>query len=147
MPDNIIGDVIEQIKDTTSAVVSQANPLKILETGVQQVTGQQGQGPAVDEKGQAKQFQKQMKQLKINDDQNKQAQMAQIRQNLAQMMQAPPKPKDELPKSISGQAGFSLEKIEKQQKEMEKQKKGPSPLDAFKNRNAGANEGLRGAVG
>lgn len=146
MPDNVLGDVFEELKDTASNAASQANPLKILETGVQQVTGQ-NQGQGIDEANQMKQFKKQIKSMKVSDQSNSQAQMAQIRQNLAQLMQPPPPPKDELPKYVSGQAGFSVEKIKKQQEEIEKQKKGPSLLDRFRNRNAGANEGHRGAAG
>ena len=146
MPNNVLGDVFEELKDTAGSAVSQVNPLKILETGISQVTGQNlGQG--TDESQQSKQIQKQLKSMKVNDDQNKQAQMSAIRQNLRTLMQPPPKPQDELPKFISGKAGFSLEKIQKQNEEMEKQKKGPSLLDRFKNRNAGAHEGHRGAVG
>lgn len=149
MPDNVIGDVFEGLKQTAGKTLSQAvkAPLDILETGVNQVSGRQA-GPSADEKNQQKQAQNSLNQYKISDAQNSQAQIAQIRQNLATMMQVPQSPKEELPKYISGKVGFDKEKLANQEEEAKKAKKKlPDLSELLKRKGEGSNERFRGVSG
>lgn len=149
MPNNVFTDVFEGIKDTASTAASQISPLKILETGVKQVTGTQGQG-GVDETTNQKQYQSQLSQMKAQDDVSAKIQMQQIRQNLQTMMQAPKKPTQELPKNISGAVGApkTVEEFEVQQEKIKKEKKKlPDITQLFKLRGRGSGERHRGAAG
>lgn len=148
MPDNVLGDVFEELKDTASNAASQANPLKIVETGVQQVTGQQNM-MGVDEKAQ-KQMKRQIKQMQVIDEKNVEPEKEAIRQNLAQMMQPKPKPQNELPKNVSGAVGApkTMEDWEEQQKKIAKErKKLPDLSERLKLKNQGSNEAFRGMSG
>ncbi len=70
MPDNVLGDVLEELKDTVGSAAQQANPLDLVEAGVQQITGQQNMG-RVDEKTHQKQMTSQIKQMKTIDEKNR----------------------------------------------------------------------------
>lgn len=149
MPDNVIGDVFEGISQTIKQTASQVvkTPFDILETGVKQVSGQTANGQMPDmEKWQDKRHQKMISQMKQSDDQSKKSQIAEIRQNLAAMMQAPRAAKEELPKYVSGKPGFSLEKINKQEEDKKKNKL-PDLLSMLKLRNQGSGERHRGVSG
>lgn len=148
MPDNVLGDVFEGLKDTAASAASQASPLKIVETGVQQVTGQQNMG-GVDEKAQ-KQVSRQIKQMKAIDDKNKKPELEAIRQNLIAMMQPKQKPSSDLPKNVSGVTGgpATFEDLEKQQEKIKKErKKLPDLSERLKLKNQGSNESFRGVSG
>lgn len=149
MPDNVLGDVFEELKDTAASAASQANPLKIVETGMQQVTGQQNMG-GVDEKAQQKQMTKQIKQMKVIDDKNRKPELDAIRQNLIAMMQPKPKPQSELPKNVSGVAGApkTIEDWEEQEKKIKKErKKLPEIPIGAKSHQGSAEGGVRGVSG
>ncbi len=144
---NIVGDVLEELKDTAGKAASQVNPWDFVEAGAAQMTGKQGQ--KTDQTAQ-KQWQKQMQQMKVQDDQNKNSQLAQIRQNLAQMMQPKAKPQTELPKNISGAVGApkTLAELEKRQDLFAKQKKKLPELPiSAKGHQGSAEGGIRGVSG
>lgn len=151
MPDNILSDIGSELGTTVKQTVKQAvkTPLKILETGISQVSGQsQNTGSGIDEKGQGQNVSQVIKQMKTTDDANSQIQMNQIRQNLQSMMQAPAQPQQEVPKYISGKPGFSLEKIQEQNEEFEKEKKKlPDLSELLKKKGQGTAERFKGASG
>ncbi|MBI3385094.1 hypothetical protein HY030_02800 [Candidatus Gottesmanbacteria bacterium] len=148
MPDNVIGDVFEGLSQTVGKTVQQAvkTPFDILETGAKQVAGQAQNGQMPDEKWQAQRQQKMISQMRQNDDQNKKPQLAEIRQNLAAMMQTPKTSEQELPKYVSGKPGFSMDKI-KNQEEDKKKNKLPDLLEMLKLKNRGSGERHRGVSG
>lgn len=148
MPDNVLGDVFEELKDTAKTAGQQVSPLKVVETGIKQVTGQQNMD-GVNEKAQ-KQMKRQIKQMQAIDEKNVEPEKEAIRQNLAQMMQPKPKPQTELPKNISGAVGApkTMEDWEEQQKKIAKErKKLPDLSERLKLKNQGSSEAFRGMSG
>jgi len=149
MPDNVLGDVFEELKDTAASAASQANPLKIVETGIQQVTGQQNTG-GVNEKAQQKQMTSQIKQMKTIDEKNRKPEMDAIRQNLIAMMQPKQKSQSDLPKNVSGSTlgPKNIEEWEKQQKKIKKERNKLPELSVSAQSHVGSSEGgVRGASG
>ncbi len=149
MPDNVLGDVFEELKDTVGSAAQQANPLDLVEAGVQQITGQQSMG-GVDEKTHQKQMTSQIKQMKTIDEKNRKPEMDAIRQNLIAMMQPKAKSQSELPKSVSGVAGApkTIEDWEEQQKKIKKERnKLPDLSPSAQSRMGSSEGGVRGVSG
>jgi hypothetical protein len=150
MSNNIIGDIGSELVTTVKQTVKQVakTPLKILETGVSQVSGQKSNTKmGIDENNQGQSMQSTIKQMKINDDINSQAQMNQIRQNLQAMMQSP-KAQEEIPKYIAGKPGFSMDKVIQQEEEEKKAKnKLPDLSQLLKTKGQGTAERFKGVSG
>ncbi len=149
MPDNVLGDVFEELKDTVGSAAQQANPLDLVEAGVQQITGQQNTG-GVDEKTHQNQMTSQIKQMKTIDEKNRKPELEAIRQNLIAMMQPKAKSQSDLPKNVSGSTlgPKNIEEGEKQQEKIKKERnKLPELSPSAQSRKGSSEGGVRGMSG
>lgn len=143
---SLFGEIIETGKTAAKHIVKSAAklPIDVGSTAVEQISGKSGgsnqQDPA---------FQQQINQLKQQDAQDVEAQMAAIRRNLAQMNAPKPQSQDELPKYISGKPGAAktIGELEELNKEAEKKKKKIDELPVTARKGMGTGEGVRGMTG
>lgn len=116
MADNIIGETIEGVAGLPAQIATKAvktvlgKPDDNNQDFVEGLTGK----PVSSQKAYD---------LKLNDQQKKQQNLAVVRSNIKSLMTPKAKPQQVPPSYISGKPGFSIEKIQKMQKLQEERKK------------------------
>lgn len=129
MADSLIGETIEGVGGIVKQTALQAAkvPGSVASDFVEGLLGK----PVSQQKAQD---------LKLNDQQKKQQNLAAVRSNIKSLMTPKPVPQQNPPAYISGKAGFSIEKIQKMQKLQEQQKKNPPPLPKSAQQGQGSGE-------